>query len=448
MGFGKSARSVLEHLVGDFETVGVFDDGLSFEELQATLQREGVGGVALDIQGAREFVLEVDLVVPSPGVSPRHPLVALATEHAIRVAGDIQLAFDLLLPSTRLVAVTGTNGKTTVTEMVGHICAEAGLSAAVCGNIGLPILEALATPADVLVCEVSSFQLFYTDSFAPQIGIWLNFEADHLDWHLDLDEYVAAKSNIWSRQQAGQIAIFNAADEVVVREVTRYEARKVGFALDSNANWHVSTVPEVEGDCIVGPAGVLCPVSEVSRGYPHDLLNAMASAAACSELGLSYPQIAAGLATYNPGAHRLELIASFGGMDFVDDSKATNPHAAAAAIRCFESSVLIAGGFNKGLKFAPLAGEVSRLRAVIGLGQAGPEMASTFEGLVPTRVASDMQEAVEAAFELAKSGDVVLLSPACASFDAYRSYAERGDDFARRVLDYIEHLDSEQGARQ
>jgi UDP-N-acetylmuramoylalanine--D-glutamate ligase len=280
----------------------------------------------------------------------------------------------------------------------------------------------------VVVAEVSSFQLAFAESFHPIVAVWLNVAADHLDWHGDFDAYVAAKARIWARQGPADTAVVNADDPVVTAQAAAAPSRVVTFGLASEG----ADFTVVDG-WLRGPEGPLVEVAALPRALPHDLSNALAASAAALAAGATVEGVRAGLATFAPLPHRLTLVGYAGGVRWYDDSKATNPHAAVAAVRGFESVVLLAGGRNKGVDLTELSEVSDRVRAVVAIGEAAPEVAAAFAGRRPVHMAGSMDEAVAAAADAARPGDVVLLSPGCASFDWYRSYAERGDDFARAV---------------
>ncbi len=289
----------------------------------------------------RRLVESADLVATSPGVPVRHPVFLAAAELGVPVLGEIELAWrDLDRP---VVAVTGTNGKTTVTTLIARMLVESGVSAIAAGNIGLPLSSAVGREVDVVVAEVSSFQLQFVDGFRPHVAVWLNLAADHLDWHPDVDAYVAAKARMWERQGPDDVAVVNADDPVVMAAAGRAPGQVVTFGLCRPADWTV-----VDG-WLSGPDGSLLAVGELGRAQPHDVANSLAAAAAASVIGGTVEGMRAALAGFEGLPHRLELVASAGGVDWYDDSKATNPHAAAAAVAGFDSVVLIAGGRNKGL---------------------------------------------------------------------------------------------------
>jgi UDP-N-acetylmuramoylalanine--D-glutamate ligase len=421
---------VARHLLARGAKVTVVDDAPGDEARAAA----AAGGLRLVERPALAdlavLVVSTDIVVPSPGVPASHPVFGLARAAGVPVRGEVELAAQW--SSHPIVAVTGTNGKTTVTSLIADMLGASGVRAVAAGNIGLPLSEAAGAEVDVVVAEVSSFQLAFAESFHPAVAVWLNLAADHLDWHPDLGSYVAAKARIWARQGPGDVAVVNADDPVVMAQAARAASRLVTFGLSGAADFGV-----VDG-WLRGPGGPLVEVARLPRSLPHDVANALAASAAALAAGASTDGVHAALTAFGGLPHRLTLVGYGGGVRWYDDSKATNPHAAVAAVRGFESVVLIAGGRNKGLDLSALAQVADRVRAVVAIGEAAPEVAGAFAGVRPVATATTMAEAVTAAAAAARPGDAVLLSPGCASFDWYRSYAERGDDFARAVHALLE----------
>ncbi len=397
------------------------------------------GGNARGSASADELVHAADLVVPSPGVPPRHPVLVAAAASTTPIRSEIDLAAETADAAGRptLVAVTGTNGKTTVTSLVASMLVRSGRAAAAAGNIGRPLIEAVDDPElEVAVAEVSSFQLQYTTSFRPRVAVFLNIAEDHLDWHSDFVSYAAAKSRVFARQGPDDVLVHNADDPVVRRLVERARSRCVPFSVRT----HTQGTWSVASDGIVTPDGdVLVALEALGRAGPHDLANALAASAAATEMGADPTAIADELREFRGFPHRVELVGEAGGVSYVDDSKATNPHAARSALDAYRSAVLVAGGRNKGLDLGVLSTADPLPRAVVGFGEAGDEVVAAFRGArvertgVETVRVDTMEEAVSAAAALAHVGDTVLLSPGCASFDAYANYAERGDHFAALV---------------
>ena len=423
MGFGVSGRAVTRALVGRGVHVVAVDDrpGDGTRAAAAELGVELV--VAPDRETLAALVAGVELVVPSPGVRFDHPVFALAAAAAVAVRGELELASQWA--DRPLVAVTGTNGKTTVTTLVAEML--------VAGNIGLALSDAVASGAEVLVVEASSFQLELTDTFHPTVSVWLNAAPDHLDIHGTFAAYAAAKARIWANLRDGDVAVVNADDPVVVEAARSIRAGRV------------VTFGRERGDYRVRGGGLrtpedheIVPLSALGRVLPHDVSNALAASAAAISAGATVDGARRGLLEFRTLPHRLTLVGEAGGVQWYDDSKATNPHAAVAAVDGFDSVVLIAGGQNKGLDLHELTRSADRVRAVVAIGEAAPEVEVAFHSVRPVERAGSMRDAVSRAAELARPGDVVLLSPGCASFDWYENYGARGDDFARAVHEMLE----------
>jgi UDP-N-acetylmuramoylalanine--D-glutamate ligase len=432
VGLGRSGQAVARHLLVRGSSVAAVDDDPG-DDARAAAGALGILLVERPTPDAlANLVVRADVVVPSPGVPASHPVYGLARAAGVPVRGEVELASRWSI--CPLVAVTGTNGKTTVTSLISEMLVASGIPSIAAGNIGLPLSDAVANEdLKVVVAEVSSFQLAYAESFRPVVAVWLNVAPDHLDWHGDNESYVAAKARVWARQGPGDVAVVNADDPVVMAQAASAPSRVVTFGLGpAPADFTVAH------EWLRGPNGPILEVAALPRSLPHDVANALAASAAALAAGATVEGVRTALTAFAPLPHRLTLVAYAEGVRWYDDSKATNPHAAVAAVRGFESVVLIAGGRNKGLDLGELADVADRLHAVVAIGEAGPEVAAAFEGRVPVVRADTMVAAVAAAADAARPGDVVLLSPGCASFDWYRSYAERGDDFAAAVHALLE----------
>lgn len=372
-------------------------------------------GVEVHLDGDPEELAErAGCVVKSPGVPREAPLVSRALELGIPVIGELELAWRLLpMP---FVAVTGTNGKTTVTELLGHVWRAAGEPVAVAGNVGTPLasLPGEVAPEATVVCECSSFQLEDTSEFAPECAALLNVTADHLDRHGSFADYLAAKLRIFARQRSGDVAVVDRSDPVVAPLDLPGEARELDIA--------AAELP-------FAPAGAWIAGA-------HNERNARFAAAIALAMGLPAGAVREGIASFPGVPHRLERVAEVGGVEFVNDSKATNVAAAAAALRAFAGGVhAIMGGSLKGGGFDELAAPVAdRCRAVYLTGPATEPLAAALAGTGVELVrCAGLADAVERAAAAARPGEVVLLAPACASFDAYRDYEERGDHFRALV---------------
>jgi UDP-N-acetylmuramoylalanine--D-glutamate ligase len=425
-GLGVSGAAAARHLLAEGVEVVVADDDRSGRSSQVAA---GLGVelvVAPDGRRLRQLAAQVDEVVVSPGVPAGHGVFALGPD--VRLVGEIELAWRRA--RSKMVAVTGTNGKTTVTTLITEMLVASGVRAVAAGNIGAPLLDAVDGDADVIVAEVSSFQLSLTDTFRPAVAAWVNFSEDHLDWHGSLDHYRRAKARLWANSGPGDIAVANAEDPVVLAAAAAPAAQGADvltFGLGTGDY-------RVADGHLVGPGGsVLAAVDELPRSLPHDLADALCAAAAALAAGARPEGCRLALAAFRGLPHRVELVGEARGVRFYDDSKATTPGAVLAALGGFPSAVLIAGGRNKGLDLSVLRTAAPGLRAVVAIGEAAPEVVAAFTGTCPVVEAPSMAEAVERAAALAQPGDAVVLSPACASFDWYTSYGARGDDFTRCV---------------
>jgi UDP-N-acetylmuramoylalanine--D-glutamate ligase len=410
--------------------------GLEAVGVEVVLDADGIGL----LEGTRT-------VVKSPGVPREVPVIAAALERGIDVVGELELAWRAM--PNRFVAVTGTNGKTTTVELLGHLYRTAGEPVAVAGNVGTP-LSALATysantgnkspsgrldPSATVVCEASSFQLEDTTAFAPECAVFLNLAPDHLDRHADLDDYLAAKLRIFANQGNDDIAVYNADDPALAEVDLGGCARRISFCHGAGPDCEVSLS---EGTIFYGGESLLM-VDELGLLGEHNVANAMAAAAAALSMGLDRDAVREGLRSFAGVPHRLEQVAEIGGVRFVNDSKATNVASATVGILAFDGGVhAILGGSEKGEPFGPLADPV-RERCVAcyltgaSVERLAEELAPVIECGVELHRCVDLEDAVRRAATAARPGEVVLLSPACASFDAFRDFEERGERFRQIV---------------
>jgi len=383
-----------------------------------------------------------DLVVVSPGVPPTAPPVRQAGEAGVPVTGELELAFQLA--RAPVVAVTGTNGKTTTTALTGEIFRRAGYRVLVGGNIGVPLIDKVETlgPEDVIVAEVSSFQLAATRTFRPRVAVILNITPDHLDWHGDFNAYVEAKARIFRRQGPADFTVLNFDDRITAGLAGRTPGQVIFFSRTHTVD---------RGVCVQAGKIVLirpdqtrevCAVGELLLPGSHNLENALAAAAAAWSMGVDARHIADALRTFRGVAHRLELVAEHNGVKYVNDSKGTNPEATIKALDAYNVPiVLIAGGRNKGGSFNSLAAKVKeKVRVLVVLGESASaiEAAVRAEGFESVLRATSLPDAVKLAHREARRGEVVLLSPACASWDMFANYEERGNLFKKVVRELVE----------
>ncbi len=367
-------------------------------------------------------------MVPSPGVRPEHLAYAAANAAGIPVRGDVDLGMEAA--RVPVVAVTGTNGKSTVTTLIADILEAGGTRSVAAGNIGRPLLDVVDDPVDVIVVEVSSFQLHTTTAaFAPKVAVLLNVAEDHIDWHGSFAEYRAVKAKVFAHQGPDDVLVANLDDPVVRELAATAGSRVVGVSLEGAPGAY-----GVQAGTLVTPAGdPIAPVDRLGSRLPHDVANTLAAVAAATAVGGDPAAAGGALEKFRRLHHRVEPVGKASGVEFFDDSKATNPHATLSALQGFERVVLLAGGDSKGADLGLLAGAADRLVGVVAIGDTPEEVERALGGAAPTVRARSMDEAVTAAAGLAAPGDAVVLSPASASFDWYDGYEQRGDDFQRCV---------------
>ena len=403
-----------------------------------------------------------DAVVISPGWRQDHPLVAQVLSSNLHILNEIDLAWQIrseLAPQQKWLALTGTNGKTTTVEMVAKILQTAGLKAVACGNVGDTVIEAVdrENAFDYLVLELSSFQLHWAKQAQFVSAAILNIADDHLDWHGTFDAYADAKFSILDR---ADIAILNADDEQVVLRANRFTGRKVFFSLDTPAPGEIGVVEEllVDRAFVADPleAAMICELKDITPTVPHNVSNALAAAALARTVDVSHEHIQKALQEFKPGRHRIETVYESNSISWINDSKATNPHAASASLMSHLSVVWSAGGLAKGAEMSSLVQRCKgRIKAAILIGADRQLIEDALQEHAPDipRILLDapadysrggdsnalMEAVVSQAAKLVAPGDTVLMAPACASMDQFISYADRGDRFAAAVRKVVAH---------
>ncbi|MHB8761688.1 MAG: UDP-N-acetylmuramoyl-L-alanine--D-glutamate ligase [Coriobacteriia bacterium] len=422
---------------GERVRVSVVDSG-DGEDLECRARALRARGA--EVMLGVERVPSADLIVASPGIRPHSPLMSAARATGAAVISEIELAYRV--SAAPWVAITGTNGKTTTTALVTHLLREAGYAAEPAGNIGPAAVTVAAElgPAGVIVAEVSSFQLMLSEDFHPRVAVLLNITPDHLDYHGTLEAYAAEKAKVFANQQPGDTAVIDvddagsapfadlvAASGVEVRRVSRFTRHAGGAYL------HGEMLVLDEG----GTEHELIRVTDLGIRGDHNVSNALAAAACARAFGADLIAVREGLRSFRPIEHRLEPAGIAGGVEFFNDSKATNPDAVLKALTAFGDRPLVVmlGGRNKGVPMRSLAEAVSgRARAAVLFGEAAGELSEAFAGLpIDTYHAEGLGDAVELAREAAHPGDVVLLSPGCTSFDEFSGYEQRGSRFKELV---------------
>jgi UDP-N-acetylmuramoylalanine--D-glutamate ligase len=433
VGLGQSGLGVVRFLSARGARVRV-NDQRDAEALGAAATEAADLGAELVLGGHYEEAFEgLDLIVVSPGVPPL-PELGAAEERGAEVVSEIELASRFI--DAPIIAVTGTNGKSTVTTLIGEMCAHLGRPMFVGGNLGQPMIDVVGTPAagdeGIVVVELSSFQLERVSRFKAHVAVLLNVTPDHLDRYPTFEAYGAAKARIFERQQPDDFAIVP-DDAPDLRALAGAGGTIVSFGGPHGE------VRVVDGSLVDQRSALRVPVSELRLRGSHNVSNACAAALAARLIGAGPDDIGGVLRAFEGLAHRMQYVRAIDGVEYIDDSKATNVGAAVASIDGLGGSagkiVLIAGGVDKGGSYQPLRDRMSREgRAVVVLGEAAALLERAFAGSpVELRRAASMDDAVTNAAALAHPGDTVLLAPACSSFDMFQSYAERGDVFQRAV---------------
>ena len=457
---GISAANALLDLGADVLLCDRYDDEETSERAAPVAER----GVTLRLGDDKTLPEGCELLVVVPGIPPSAPIVAAAREAGIPVWGDAELAWRLRrrLPESQgggfapWLGLTGTNGKTTAVRMLAAMLEAADKRVVACGNVGFPLVDAVLAeePYEVLAVELSSYQLHWSESLSLLAAAVLNIAPDHLDWHGSMEEYVKAKGKIYERCQVA--CVYNVADKVTEHLVEEAEVeegcRAIGFTLGAPAVSMLGVVDGILADRAFiedrrTSAAELGTIYDVEPHAPHNIANALAAGALARAYGAPAEAVRDGLRNFRPDPHRIEFIAVLDGVDYVDDSKATNTHAAQASLAAYEHIVWIAGGLAKGAEFDELVERAAkRLRGVVLLGQDRAVIAKALAEKAPgvpvvdiggkdtgLDAAGAIEALLDAATSLAQKGDTVLLAPACASMDMFVSYNQRGDMFAEAV---------------
>jgi len=433
---GTSVAEVLEHLGSD---ISILDE-------DASLLAD-----ARFVSAETALSQEWNFAIVSPGWRPNHPLLQQLREKEIRILSEVDLAWHLkneLRPHQKWIAITGTNGKTTTVEMTAAMFRAGGRRAIACGNVGDTVIGAVVGNVDFefLILELSSFQLHWSELPEFHAAAILNIADDHTDWHGSFQNYVEAKLRILERTPVG---ILNADDAHVVESTSTWQGRKVFYSLNSPKPGELGVVEDLLIDRAFVPdtdeAEMIAELSDVAPMSPHNVSNALAAAGLALSAGISHSQIREAIQAFRPGRHRIELVGEKNGIRWINDSKATNPHAAAASLKSFSSVVWIAGGLAKGASMHELISQTAgRIKVAILIGKdrelIAKELAENAGHVKIVRVdqsaagdTSLMEKVVLEASNLAQSGDTVLMAPACASMDQFASYADRGDQFCAAV---------------
>lgn len=411
------------------------------------------------IASAEVDITEFDLLLTSPGWREDHPLIVSARAHSIAVINEIDFAWSIKNPAQKWIGLTGTNGKTSTVELTAHMIRASGATALACGNVGTTVIEAVESPEkyEFLVLELSSFQLHWLEESHFISCAILNIAEDHLDWHGTFDAYAQAKFSLLEKSNT---AILNADDANVVKGTSHWQGRKIFFSLDTPAPGEIGIVEELLIDrafvADAQEAAMFCELAEVLPTVPHNVSNALAAAGLARTAGVNHEQIREAIRTFKPGRHRIETVLEKDQVTWINDSKATNSHAAGASVMSALSVIWVAGGLAKGATMGELVERIkNRVRIAILIGTDRELIAAELRARAPqieiimidapqdylVGAASNslMELVVKAAQAKSKPGDTVLLAPACASMDQFLSYADRGDRFAQAVRKVVEN---------
>ena len=441
-GLGVAGMAVANALHGRGETVILADDHATkqHQDVARALNCEFID--ATDETAVVSTLKRITRLAPAPGISESHHVVSMARQMGLTIYSELELAYnfeELRNGGPRpMLGITGTDGKTTTTLMTAAMLHAAGHKSMAVGNTDTPLIAALNTDTQVFAVECSSFRLANCENFRTRASVWLNLAPDHLDWHTSMESYTAAKAQLWAHTRAGDVAVAPVDNAQILHVAHESTARTVTFGA-THGDYHA------QDGRLNSPHGSIMNIADMKRAMPHDITNALAAAAISIESGLVEPShVARALCEFDNAPHRIEYVETIDGVQWFNDSKATSPHASAVAIKSFQNIVLIAGGRNKGLDLHELASQPQRFKAVVAIGDDAPEIEKAFDGVCRVVRGGSMQEAVHLARTLAVSGDVVLLSPACTSYDWYNNYMERGEDFMQCVRNEAK-LNQQQG---
>lgn len=438
VGLGVSGYAAAEALLDQGATVRVTEAGTSaaMEERATVLRSRGatveLGGHDLGRPG-HPGNSDCDLAVVSPGIPPSSAIITALRSTEVELIGEIELAYRLA--ECDFLAVTGTNGKTTTTALLAAILAEGGIDSMAAGNIGTPVVEAVKKigKGGAIALEVSSFQLSTITTFRPKVAVVLNVAEDHTDWHGSFEAYAADKARITENQTTGDVFMPNIEDPIAAKMVKGTRATTVPFS--------ATRIPEggigVTSGKVMWRGREIFTTDDSTLSGVAGLEDSIAAAGAALEYGVDPHAVLRAIKSFQPLGHRLEVVAEIDGVTFINDSKATNPHATLAAVKGLEDVVLIAGGRAKGIDLAPLKQTVPPVSAVVAIGEAADEVTAAFSPIVPVERAGSIADAVRIAYSHAVRGGTVLLSPGCASLDMFASYVERGNAFTEAVKDLI-----------
>lgn len=402
-------------------------------------------GVEVELGGhTEEFILDSDLIIVSPGVRWDEPVLKKARERGIGVISEVELAYRLT--DAPIIAITGTNGKTTTTSLTAHILSTEKYIKLV-GNIGIPFVkEAFTSKPEYFVLEVSSFQLQGTRFFRPKIGVLLNIASDHLNWHNSMEEYIEAKKKLFVNQDKEDILVYNMDDKNVIEAIESAKSKKISFSLEDTDRSDIYVEDNNIKFRLQEFKNISIPIDRIKLIGRHNIANVMCASTIGLLCGITIDNLLKAIESFRPYPHTLEKFLEYNGLIFIDDSKATNPHATISALRSINGNkVLILGGQDKEMDFTELINElkVSDVRHICLIGETKDKLKDLLlrGGISRFSIHNSLEEAVMTAIDSAERGDFILFSPACASFDMFKNYAERGERFKEIVYRWKDNKD-------
>lgn len=441
LGVGLTGISVLNFLKSKTNKIYVYDD-LPYSDIVKKLKNAGIYDVVI-LDSKSEFINNMDIIITSPGFPPYHEVIMKAKSSLIPIISDIELAYHYK-KSSNIYGITGTNGKTTSTVLLTEILKKDGFKVEALGNIGTPTIERLTNCSfdDNFVIELSSFQLEYTNDFRPKAALILNITEDHLNWHGSMDSYIAAKLKIFANQKEDDLLVLNYDDEVLRNINVNSRPKLMYFSVNNTLDKGIFIK---DGKIVFKTEDIeeeIIDVQKIKLPGKHNLENICGVLSICKYLGVSNDSIDSVLSTFRGVAHRIEFVATKNDVEYYNDSKGTNVDSSIKAIEALKGPIiLIAGGYDKNADYTRLIEALKdKCKALIVLGQTKEKIkdAAYNNDFLNVYLAKDMREAVDIATSLSSPNDQVLLSPACASWDMYKNYEERGDHFKKIVNDIME----------
>ncbi|TFZ40093.1 UDP-N-acetylmuramoyl-L-alanine--D-glutamate ligase [Soehngenia longivitae] len=441
LGVGMTGISVLNFLKSKTNNIYVYDD-LPYPDIVRKLNNAGIYDVVI-VDSKSKLISNMDIIITSPGFPPYHEVIVKAKSSLIPIISDIELAYHYR-KSSNIYGITGTNGKTTSTVLLTEILKKDGFKVEALGNIGMPTIERLTNCSfdDNFVIELSSFQLEYTNDFRPKAALILNITEDHLNWHGSMDSYIAAKLKIFANQKEDDLLVLNYDDEILRKINVNNKPKLMYFSVKNPLNEGIFIK---DGKIVFKTENLqeeIINIEKIKLPGKHNLENICGVLAICKHLGVSKDSIESVLSSFRGVAHRIEFVATKNDVEYYNDSKGTNVDSSIKAIEALKGPIiLIAGGYDKNADYTRLIEALKdKCKALIVLGQTKEKIKDTAysNNFLNVYIANDMREAVDIATNLSSPNDQVLLSPACASWDMYNNYEERGDHFKKIVNDIME----------